>query len=55
MTKFLLIFWLSTPSNYTIHDEFISFARCEEKRKFFTEILGKVNSNYVAECRTLQM
>ena len=53
MIKFILVFWLSTPSNYTVHDGFTSLSNCEEKREFFTKILDKVNSNYNAEGRTV--
>jgi hypothetical protein len=47
----ILVFWLTVPSNYTAYEKFPSELKCLESAKIWNTRLRAVNSKMNAECR----
>jgi hypothetical protein len=45
--KWALIFWMSNPTNYTVHSVYLNQDHCQEKQSYYTEKFTAMK----AECK----
>ena len=48
--EWILVLWLNTPSNYTIHSEYITQKDCFLKEEYYNDIYKKVGTKLQASC-----
>lgn len=50
--KWILVFWLQYPENYTVYTEYQTERECRDAEYLWQRRLTIVNSKLIAECRT---
>jgi hypothetical protein len=46
----ILILWLNTPSNYTVHSHYATQAECLAKEEYYNIIYDKIGTKLTAAC-----